>query len=287
MEIVEVSPNIWTLEGEHPLYFRPPAQPRYPYPHRSVIIRLQDHSLFVISPIQLSADLRAAVDALGAVKYLVAPNNLHHLHLGDWGQAYPDAKLYATPMLPKKRRDLTFQKTLCTNEPETEWAGQIDQCLFGSGKGLLDEMVFSHRASGTVIFTDLIMDFDPNTLSPIAKVTTRWNQMYQHTPRGVQLANTFNRAYLHRALQTVRDWQPERIIVAHSSWVYLEGREKVANFLDRAFDWLKLRPAIVEAGMGIVRLSVLLLVILPIHAVVVLIADAISPQVTKWIGKRS
>jgi hypothetical protein len=90
-----------------------------------VVIRLADHSLFVISPIQLSEAVRVAVDALGTVKYLVAPNHLHHLHLGDWGQAYPQAKLYATPRLPGKRPDLSFHKTLGTNEPEPEWAGQV------------------------------------------------------------------------------------------------------------------------------------------------------------------
>jgi len=53
--------------------FRP--QPSYPYPHRAILIRLQDNSLFLISPIKLSTDIRAAVDALGTVKYLVAPNS--------------------------------------------------------------------------------------------------------------------------------------------------------------------------------------------------------------------
>jgi len=242
--LIEIAPNIWTLEGKDYIHFRPPAQPSYPYPHRAVVIRLQDNSLLIISPIQLSSDIRAAVDALGTVKYLVAPNHLHHLHLGDWGQIYPAAKLYATPLLANKRRDLTFHKTLSTDIPEPAWAGQIDQCLFGSGKGFMDEMVFFHRASGTVIFTDLIMDFDPNTFSPMAKVTTRWNQMYRHTPRGIQLVNAFNRAYLHQALQTVRSWKPEHAIIAHSPWICVDGREPVADFLGSAFDWLKLQPAI-------------------------------------------
>lgn len=282
--LVEVAPNIWTLEGQHDIYYRPPAQPIYPFPHRAVVIRLEDNSLFVISPIKLSADVQAAVDALGAVKYLVAPNHLHHLHLGEWGQTYPEAKLYATPRLPGKRPDLTFDKTLCTNEPEPEWAGQIEQCLFGSGKGFIDEMVFFHRASGTVIFTDLIMDFDPNTFSPIAKITTQWNQMYRHTPRGFQLASAFNRAYLYQALQTVRTWQPDHAIIAHSPWICVDGKDAVADLLNHAFDWLKLRPVAVEASLGIVRLLFILLVLLPIHAVVVLIGDIISPRISRWMG---
>jgi hypothetical protein len=94
-----------------------------------------------------------------------------------------------------------IKKTL--DIPEPEWIGQIEQCIFGSGKGWFDEIVFFHRASRTVIFTDLIMDFNPATFSSISRVTTQWNQMYQHTPRGVQFTHIFDRAALRDSLKTV------------------------------------------------------------------------------------
>jgi hypothetical protein len=126
--LIQVDPNIWTIEAKGCVCYRPPIQPRYPYTHRSIVIRLDDGSLFVISPIQLTPDIRADVDRLGAVKYLISPNHLHHLYLGDWSQAYPDAKVYASPRLASKRKDLTFHKTLSTDTSELEWTGQIDQC---------------------------------------------------------------------------------------------------------------------------------------------------------------
>jgi hypothetical protein len=256
-------------------------QPRYPYSHRAVIIRLDDGSLFVISPIQLAPAIRADVDRLGSVKYLVSPNHLHHLYLGDWSQAYPDAKVYASPRLASKRKDLNFYKTLSTSTSEPEWAGQIDQSIFGSGNGWIDELVFFHRASRTVILTDLVMDFDPATFSPLSRVTTRWNQMYQHTPRGVQFGHIFDRASLQRSLQTVRDWQAEHAIVAHSPWLCVDGKQEVAAFLDSAFDWLSPRPTLIEGAMAIARLLTLLLVILPAHALIVLAADVICPKFIK------
>lgn len=280
--LVEIAPNIWTIEAKECVCYRPPMQPRYPYTHRAIVIRLNDNSLFVISPIHLTPDLRAEIDTLGTVKYIVSPNHLHHLHMGGWSQAYPDAKLYASPRLPAKRKDLTFYKTLSTNTPEPEWADQIDQCIFGNGNGWLDEIVFLHRASGTVIFTDLIMDFDPATFTPIAQATTQWNQMYQHTPRGVQLAHTLNRPTLRNALQTIRAWEPERAIIAHSPWLCVEGKQQVAGFLDTAFDWLAPQSAIVESVMTGVHLLILLLIVLPIHAVIVLIADIIAPKLINW-----
>lgn len=276
--LVQVDLNIWTIEAKGCVCYRPPMQPRYPYTHRAIVIRLDDSSLFVISPIQLTPDIRADVDQLGTVKYLISPNHLHHLYLGNWSQAYPDAKVYASPRLASKRKDLTFYKTLSTDNPEPEWAGQIDQCLFGSGNGWIDELVFFHRASRTVIFTDLVMDFDPLTFSPLSRVTTQWNQMYRHTPRGVQFGHIFDRAALRSSLETVLMWEPNHAIVAHSPWLCVDGKEQVAAFLDSAFDWLAPKPPVIEGTMGMARLLTLLLVILPIHALIVLIADIFYPK---------
>lgn len=137
---------------------------------------------------------------------------------------------------------------------------------------------YPYRESGTVIFTDLIVDFDPATFSPIAQVTTRWNQMYRHTPLGIQLAHTLNRSTLRNALQTIRDWEPERAIVAHSPWLCVEGKHQVVDFLDSAFNWLAPKSAIVESVMTGARLLTLLLIVLPIYTVSVLVADIIAPK---------
>jgi Domain of unknown function (DUF4336) len=277
--LVEVAPEIWTLEAREPVYFRPPMQPSYPYTHRAIVIRLNHRDLFVVSPIRLTPEIRASVDQLGTVKYLVSPNQLHHLHLGEWSSAYPEARLYASPKLPQKRKDLQFEAVL-TGTPELAWADQIDQCLFGSQQGLLDEIVFLHRASRTVIFTDLIMDFDPASFSPLSRMTTQWNQMYRHTPRGVQLAHLFDRDACRAALNTVRNWQSEFAIVAHSPWVCVTG-EAVTALLNQAFDWLTPRPRLVEAMTVGSQFLLLLLVVLPVHAVVVLFAEIIYPRLSQ------
>lgn len=67
------------------------------------IIRLIDGGLFVWSPIQLSEELRTQVAAVGEVRYLVAPNSLHHLFLEEWKRAFPGAKLYAWVTPAQKR----------------------------------------------------------------------------------------------------------------------------------------------------------------------------------------
>ncbi|MGB3655983.1 MAG: DUF4336 domain-containing protein [Rivularia sp. (in: cyanobacteria)] len=279
--LVKVATNIWTIEASDCICYRPPMQPKYPYTHRAVVIRLKDNSLFIISPIRITDDIRTDIDALGTVKYIVSPNNIHHLHMGDWSQAYPDARLYASPRLDSKRKDLTFYKTLSTDEPEPEWSEEIDQCIFGSGNGLVDEIVFFHRESNTVVFTDMIMDFDPAVFSSFSRFTARLNQMYKHTPRGMQLANMFNRESLRNSLNPVRNWGAEHLIVAHSPGLCVEGKEEVANFLDSAFDWLKPRSPILEAAITTVWFLVFLLIIIPIHVLIVLVLDIVYPKLMK------
>ena len=280
-DLVEVASNIWTIEAKDYVYYRPPMQPRYPYTYRSVVIRLKDNSLFVLSPIKLTSDLCNEINALGEVKYLVSPNNLHHLNLGDWKQAYPQAKLYASPGLVPKRKDLAFDQILSTDTPEPEWSNQLEQCVFGSGSGWFDEIVFFHRESLTVIFTDLIMDFNPDIFSPLSRVTTQWNRMYKDTPRGVRLAHTFNRVLVRDSFKTVSNWKSEHLIIAHSPWLCLDGEQEIADFLDSVFDWLEPQPYVIETVLTATRFSILLLIILPVNALIVLLADLIYPKLIK------
>jgi hypothetical protein len=105
--------------------------------------------------------------------------------------------------------------------------------------------------------------------------------MYQHTPRGVQLAHMFDRKFLRDSLNTVLTWEAEHAIIAHSPWLCVDGKEQVVDFLDSAFDWLKPQPAIVETVMGVIRLLILLLVVMPVHTLIVLIFDLIYPRLTK------
>jgi len=126
----------------------------FPYSTRMAVIRLSDGSLFVWSPVALSAALRAVVDALGPVRHLVSPNALHHLFLAEWTSAYPDARLYASPRLRRKCQDLSFNAEL-GDVPEPAWAGDIDQVVL-HGSFALTEIVFFHRHSRTALFADLI-----------------------------------------------------------------------------------------------------------------------------------
>lgn len=205
------------------------------YPTRMVVIRLQDGGLFVCSPIPLSKALAAAVDALGVVKHIIAPNSLHHLSLPDWQMAYPEAKLYAPPKLRDKRKDIVFDVDLNETAP-ADWASQIDQVLV-QGNRITTEVVFFHAESGTVLFTDLLQQFAPDWFSGWRKVIAKLDLMVEvepSVPRKFRAAFT-DRPAARTAIGKIFAWPATQVLIAHGTPVTRDA----PAFLRRAFRWLK------------------------------------------------
>jgi len=226
--LTSVDRDIWIADGPCVSFLG------FPYPTRMTLVRLSDGSLWVCSPIQLDDPLRVAVNELGAVRHLVAPNKLHHLHLGDWRDAWPDAKLYASPGLARRRQDLSFDAEL-GDEPHPAWAADIDQVIF-RGSFAMQEVVFFHRSSHTAIFTDLVQRFDPVTLHGWRRVVMRCNGLVGpqgSTPREWRLS-FWNRQAARRALAKVRAWNPQRAVIAHGEWI----PENARSVLDRSLAWI-------------------------------------------------
>ncbi len=222
-------PDIWIGEGPVVPFFG------FPYPTRMVVMRLSDGGLFVWSPIALTPELKAAVDALGRVRFLVSPNALHHLFLGEWKAAYPDARLYASPGLRKKRKDLAFDADL-QDAPEPDWAAEIDQVMFSGGA--IGEVVFFHRASQTVIFTDFIENFPPGWFTGWKGLVARLDgivQPHPGPPRELRWSFLFKRRQGRAALTRILDWPIENVVMAHGDMVRTDG----AAFVRKAFGWLQ------------------------------------------------
>jgi hypothetical protein len=204
------------------------------YPTRMAVIRLAGGGLFIWSPVALGDDLKAAVDALGAVRYVIAPNALHHLFLGEWQRAYPAARLYAPPGLRARRKDIAFDGDL-GDAPAPEWADDIDQVLV-HGNLITTEAVFFHRKSRTAIFTDLIQHFDPAWFSGWRAVVARLDLMTAPAPavpRKFRLAFV-NRRAARAALRRIRAWPAQKVLMAHAPPVEADGQA----FIARTFRWL-------------------------------------------------
>ncbi len=226
-----VGENIWLAEGGIVSFYG------IPYPTRSVIVCLPGGDLWVWSPIKLTPELRADVEALGRPAHLVSPNKIHHLFLSEWKAAYPEAKLWAPASTIKKRKDLAFEPPL-DDELPAAWEGQLDQVRF-DGSFFMDEVVFFHEESSTAIFADLSENFSNDFLKahwswwqrPIARI---WKivEGYGYAPLEWRL--TFNKEKARAAKEKILAWKPERVIMAHGEWIRSNGE----GYIRQAFAWL-------------------------------------------------
>lgn len=225
----EFDHEIWTSDGSDVV-----AMMGFHYPTRMAVIRLSGKGLFVWSPIVLTERLRSQVDALGEVRYLVAPNSLHHLFIADWKFAYPDARVYAAPGLREKRNDIAFDGDL-DGAPVPAWSEEIEYVVM-QGNAITSEVVFFHYKSGTVIFTDLLQQFPAGWFSGWRAVVAKLDLMVgpePSVPRKFRVAFN-NRRAARASLQRILLWPAEKVLMAHGTPVIENGQA----FLRRAFRWL-------------------------------------------------
>ncbi len=86
------------------------------YPTRAAVIRVAENTLLLWSPVALTDDLAQAVRKLGTLRYVVAPNTLHHLFVADWLSGFHESTLYGPKALAAKRKDLSFTGFLDSDE---------------------------------------------------------------------------------------------------------------------------------------------------------------------------
>jgi hypothetical protein len=123
---------------------------------RMTVVRLPDGSLLVHSPVPMTPELREAVAALGEVSHVVAPSAFHHLSAGPWIEAHPKATLHAARSLRKKRPDLRIDADL-EDATDATWGGALVPIAIAGS--MLEETVFVHPASRSVISADLTENF--------------------------------------------------------------------------------------------------------------------------------
>ena len=228
----QIHDALWLVEGQIVSFYG------FPYPTRSIVARLEKGDLWVWSPVKLRPELRADLETLGPVRHLVSPNKLHHLYLRDWQIAYPQAQLWGPLSTIRKRRDLKFREPLRDSVPP-EWGSDIDQVWF-RGSFAMDEIVFFHRPSRTVIVADLIEAFSDRFL----REHWRWWQRPLARIDGIVADKALaplewrlsflNRASARTARAKALTWPCERVIIAHGDWPRSDGHA----FLARSLGWL-------------------------------------------------
>jgi len=228
-----VGTDVWVVDGPVIRFYG------MPFPTRMVVVRLADGALWLHSPVQMDEGLLAALSALGPVRHLVAPNWIHYAYLPDWTARFPEAQTWVAPGVAERAVsrgvDLRVDHDL-TSTPPAEWEGQIDQVIV-EGSRVHREAVFFHRASKSLILTDLIENFEADKV-PAWFVPLIWLGGIKD-PNGktpIDMRQTFRggKDTARAAIRQVLDWGPERAIMAHGRW-YDQNADAE---LRRAFRWV-------------------------------------------------
>ncbi|MBZ9672797.1 DUF4336 domain-containing protein [Mesorhizobium sp. ES1-3] len=208
---------------------------KVPFTTRMTVVRLRGGDLVLHSPVRHTAALQTAVEALGPIRYLIAPNSLHYWWLPDWKARLPGATVLAVPGLQKgAKRRVVVDMELTGHD--TPWPEEIDM-LIVSGD-VLTEAVFFHRASRTLILTDLIENFEPKRIHGwFYRVLMKIGGVIDpdgKAPFDMRLSFFRHQKPLRSAVRRMINWQPERVIISHGRWYEADGVKE----LKRAFRWV-------------------------------------------------
>lgn len=203
-----IDTDIWAIESEVklPLGIRMPV--------RSTILRLSDGSLMVISPVKTTDDAIDEVRKLGPVRYIVAPNCMHHLFIKKFATHFPTAEIWGPHCLQDKRNDIHFKGTLSDKET-MPWESDVDMIMVKAKAPMVEEAIFFHRKAKTVVITDLLFNFQK---------FDRWGDMVLAKLNGGYKKLTMTRVgktvftdkrSLHTAASHILSWNPKNLVVGH------------------------------------------------------------------------
>lgn len=199
---------------------------------RTTVVRLGSGGLVVHSPGPADDSLHRDVEKLGPVVALVAPNKMHHLFLAAWTSAFPEAATFGAPGLAAKLSSIRFDEEL-GNDPPSLFGDALDQHVV-RGAPRLEEVVFLHRPSRTLLLTDLAFHVR-HSESRFTRIAMRLNGGYGHFGTTRLLRSTFrDRTAARASLDHVLDWDFDRVVVAHGDVLDHGGREA----LREAYVWL-------------------------------------------------
>jgi Domain of unknown function (DUF4336) len=222
--------NVWIIDGPHVRDFG------VMFTTRMTVVKLVNGSVWVDSPVPVPFDTLKRITELGPVRYLVAATPRHVWRLEAWHTQFPEAQLWAPRTTPftLKKGHLPFTGIL-RDAPNHDWADDFDQLAF-KGNPLIEEVLFFHKESRTVILDDLIQ------IHPLVKGKPLRNALfnlagvaYPHGGVALDIRLSFiHRNLARRSLEKLLSWDFDKLIIAHGDCIEQDAKP----FVEQAFHWL-------------------------------------------------
>lgn len=200
---------------------------------RMTVIRMASGDLMLHSPVELDDPTKKAVTELGTVRWLVGPCLVHHFYLPQWQAAFPEAALCGAPGLAEKRKDLPFSVRLPEEAPGS-WDDVLRLELIG-GAPFMNEVVFLHAPSRTLILTDLAFNRPAGTPDGAALFHRLVGARNHFGPHRIIRFGMRDRAAGRRSIDRILEWDFDRIVVSHGAVLESGGK----NAFREAFAYLR------------------------------------------------
>lgn len=199
---------------------------------RMTVVKLSSGGLLLHSPIPVDDALAAELAGLGEVKHIVCPNLFHHVFAAQVKARYPQALLHGPAKLAKKRKDLSFDAML-SETPHPDWGSDFE-LVFIEGS-MLNETVFFHCASRTLIAADLIENFhqcDHGFTRWYLKMGGLWQKPGWHP---ILRLVYLNRRKARASITRILEWPFEKLSLAHGEVITENARNQARHGLEWLF----------------------------------------------------
>ncbi|MDB5613044.1 MAG: hypothetical protein JWQ22_697, partial [Devosia sp.] len=167
-------------------------------------------------------ETKAALDKIGPIAHLVAPNTVHWSYMVDWQAHVPGAAFWGVPGLRKRRAVVSSGLRLDHDLPDGEppsWHDDIE-CILVKGRGVTEAALF-HRPSRTLVLTDLVVNVETAKLPwPLSVGARLVGSAAPHgkAPLYARMAFKAGGKPAAQAASRIVALQPERVIFSHGDW---------------------------------------------------------------------
>ena len=191
---------------------------------RMTVIDL-DGQLLLHSPIDVDPGVLAP---LGTPRWLLAPNRLHHLHVGPWLARGVEG--WTAPGLAARRPDVRFEHVV---DEACEPFGDAVRLMPLRCFSLTNEVVLLHRPSRTLVVTDLVFNFTRDT--PALTRAALWcGGAYPGCRASIFERLGMKRAIAREEIGSLLELDFDRLVLAHGAIVESGGKDAVRE----AYRWL-------------------------------------------------
>ena len=197
---------------------------------RTTLIRTEDGQLIVHSPCPLTDEVRRFAEGLAPVSVILAPGTYHHLYAAAWAEAYGQATLFACRGLERKVPALK-DATIIEDGRQYSWSSELEH-LTTQGCLIVNEVAFLHKATKTLILTDLLEYFTDDTPGNLAVriwlkyIFRMWNRP-AFAPE--YRFGWSNRKKARRVLEQILAWDFRRIIIGHGELIHEDAKAVAAR----------------------------------------------------------